>query len=266
MTMLELLQWCHVISSTDARDKIYAVLGLACDRNQLGIIPDYGASAAQVYRDTAVRILETHSTLDILGSAHSNKSLELPSWVPDWSFWSEDIPVPLVHDVTLSSPCFYDACARTKSKIRFNAQNSELTVQGIVMDHISFSSGRLCFSSLDPADNFYWFQHLLRKVHSWRESLTQARADEVFWRTLIANTVYEQREASSEVGEWFSAYIGLMKWHAAVRSGETCIPISPLVMNLAHKFLIAMYAKADKRSLCMTEQGYLCLAPPDAKV
>lgn len=265
MTMLELLQWCHVMSSTDARDKIYAVLGLACDQDQLSIIPDYSTSTAQLYQDTAVRILETHPTLDILSSAHANKSMELPSWVPDWSFWSEDIPVPLVHDVTFSRPCFYDACARAKSKIKFNAQNSELTVQGVVIDHISFSSGRLGFSP-NPADTFYQFQYLLRELHSWRESLTQPRADEVLWRTLVANIVYEQREASSEVGEWFSAYMGLIKWHAAVRSGETCIPISPLVMDLAHKFLIAMCAKAERRSLCMTEKGYLCLAPPDVKV
>lgn len=31
MTMLELLQWCHAMASTDPRDKIYGVLGLACD-------------------------------------------------------------------------------------------------------------------------------------------------------------------------------------------------------------------------------------------
>jgi hypothetical protein len=107
------------------------------------------------------------------------------------------------------------------------------------MDHISFSSGRLGFSSLDPADTFYRFQHFLRELHGWRESLTQARAGEIFWRTLIANIVYEQREASSEVGEWFLAYMGLMEWHAAVRSGETCIPI-----------LIGRYIKEREAKLC----------------
>jgi hypothetical protein len=67
------------MSSTDARDKIYLVLRLACDRDQLDIIPDYNASPARVYRDIAVLILKTYPTLDILSSAHANKSLELPS-------------------------------------------------------------------------------------------------------------------------------------------------------------------------------------------
>ena len=57
-----------------------------------------------------------------------------------------------------------------------------------------------------------------------------------------------------------------MKWHAAVRRSEICIPISLLVMNLAYKFLIAIYTKAERRSLCITEKGYLCLALPDAKI
>jgi hypothetical protein len=59
----------------------------------------------------------------------------------------------------------------------------------------------LGFSFLDPADTFYWFQYLLRELYSWRESLTQARADEIFWRTLVANIVYKQQEASLEVGK-----------------------------------------------------------------
>lgn len=32
--------------STDARDKIYSVLGLACDQDQLDIILDYSVSPA----------------------------------------------------------------------------------------------------------------------------------------------------------------------------------------------------------------------------
>jgi hypothetical protein len=270
ITMVELLQWCHVMSSTDARDKIYSVLGLACDQDQLDIIPDYSVSPAQVYRDIAVLILKTYPTLDILSSAHANKSLELPSWVPDWSFWSDDIPVPLVQDTTFSKPCFYDACAGAKPVIKFDAQYSRLTLHGVVLDHISFSSGRLgdriFSSSADQGEIFYGFQRLLRELRSWRKSLPQAMVNEVFWRTLIANVVYEQREAGSEVGEWFSAYMDLIKYNAALRNGEWIRPMSQPLMNLAHKFFINMFARGERRSLCTTERGYLCLAPPDTQV
>ncbi|KAF4624471.1 hypothetical protein G7Y89_g13702 [Cudoniella acicularis] len=168
MTVLELLQWCHVMSPTDPRDKVYAVLGLACDSDRLGIIPDYSMDTAQVYRDTTVRILEMHQTLDIL--------------------------------------------SRAKPKIKFDGQKSQLRVQGVILDHITFSSGRLDFFTQGPTGSFDRFRYLYdEQLRSWRESRSQAEAVEVFWRTLIANIVYEQREASSEVGEWYSAYVGLLK-------------------------------------------------------
>lgn len=37
-------------------------------------------------------------------------------------------------------------------------------------------------------------------------------------------------------------------------------------MNLAYKFLITIYIKANRRSLYMTKKGYLYLALLDAKV
>lgn len=93
-----------------------------------------------------------------------------------------------------------------------------------------------------------------------------ALANEVFWRTLIANVVYEQREAGAEVGEWFSAYMRLIKHNALLRSSEWSILVSQPEMNLAHKFFVNMFARAERRSLCATERGCLCLAPPDTEV
>ena len=79
-TLLQLLRNCHVFESTDPRDKVYAMLGIAKDAEELGIVPDYEVSVRDVYVGAAVRILEVESSLDLFSDVCSQKSVLLPSW------------------------------------------------------------------------------------------------------------------------------------------------------------------------------------------
>lgn len=73
------------LKATDARDKIYGLLGLASDSKKLGIIPDYSKSATEVYADVArAMIADGHTT--ILAWCQQPTGVEqFPSWVPDFS-------------------------------------------------------------------------------------------------------------------------------------------------------------------------------------
>ena len=67
-----------------------ALMGIAKDVASLNIVPSYKLSIAQVYQDTATRILQNTNSLRLLSAAgleHNNtdKNPGLPSWVPDWS-------------------------------------------------------------------------------------------------------------------------------------------------------------------------------------
>ncbi|OCK78989.1 hypothetical protein K432DRAFT_383457 [Lepidopterella palustris CBS 459.81] len=57
MSHVRILRDCHHLASTNSRDKVYAVLGIARDRNEVGIISNYSAPLAQVCIDTALLIL-----------------------------------------------------------------------------------------------------------------------------------------------------------------------------------------------------------------
>ena len=267
LTLLQLLQLGRVMASTDPRDKVYALLGLACDRDKLEFVPNYNSCTAEVYRKAAVCILKTSTHLDIFSSCTIAKSIELPSWVPNWFSWSDDTPAPLVCDATVSGLRFYDACAGTTSEIGFNTDDTILTAKGASLDRISFSSGRLegsRYHSTDPVRNFFAFQELLVTAVGLQMSRPGAGAIEVFWRTLIANIVSEQHQADSRVGEWFSAYMKLMKFNFDFVKGLSSSRLTDSDMDQAAKYLCNMFAKAERRSLCTTEKGYLCLAPPDA--
>ena len=88
IAFLDLLKLCRSCNATDPRDKIHALLGLMPDIEGLPK-PDYGLDVKQVYQKYAHFLLSQGVGVDILHSAgRSRVVLELPSWVPDWSFHS----------------------------------------------------------------------------------------------------------------------------------------------------------------------------------
>jgi hypothetical protein len=54
--LYQLMVWFHSWNSTDVRDKVYALLGLASD--SLGIMPDYEKTSLAVFRDLVDRVLK----------------------------------------------------------------------------------------------------------------------------------------------------------------------------------------------------------------
>lgn len=75
--------------TTDPRDKIFALCGIAHDAglNSLDIEIDYhpNNSAQVVYRDFIVKMLKRDKNLDALSIPNDSKALQLPSWIPDFS-------------------------------------------------------------------------------------------------------------------------------------------------------------------------------------
>ena len=70
------------LRSTNPRDKIYSLLGIASDAEQLKIVPDYSKSVEEVYTDAAGKILSL-GKLELLHYVHPQNP-KMPSWVPDW--------------------------------------------------------------------------------------------------------------------------------------------------------------------------------------
>lgn len=75
--------------ATDDRDKIFSSVGLVEGSSAPRALVDitYDDNVEAVYLQTATAILEADQNLDLLSRPPStaNSTLELPSWVPDWS-------------------------------------------------------------------------------------------------------------------------------------------------------------------------------------
>jgi hypothetical protein len=111
----------HLIS-TDPRDKVFALLGLAEDRQELktlSVFPDYSRSKEEVYITTMAALLQQgHISMLSLCRA-SEIPGTLPSWVPDWS-----VPMPeTLQDVKPDHLTLYP---------NFNASGSKRQCQVII--------------------------------------------------------------------------------------------------------------------------------------
>jgi Heterokaryon incompatibility protein (HET) len=91
MPLVGLIAYVSDCGSTDPRDRIYSLLGLATDK-ELGDPPNYNSDVNKVYLEFAKSFVETYKSLDIICFAHlfNQYAVEpalqsaLPSWVPDW--------------------------------------------------------------------------------------------------------------------------------------------------------------------------------------
>lgn len=75
----------NIFYSTEPRDKIYALLGLASTQGKrIPIIPDYSKSVTHVLEETWQYLIDTERTLDILLDQRVRRhNLGKPSWIPD---------------------------------------------------------------------------------------------------------------------------------------------------------------------------------------
>ncbi|KAI8716377.1 HET domain-containing protein [Fusarium sp. LHS14.1] len=73
------------VFSSEPRDRVFALLNLAADKDHFDTFPDYSMSVEQVYKEAARKML-LQGDIDVLLYCQTPKKIEsLPSWVPDWA-------------------------------------------------------------------------------------------------------------------------------------------------------------------------------------
>ncbi|KAI1745791.1 heterokaryon incompatibility protein-domain-containing protein [Xylaria scruposa] len=82
--LLNLLNFTSHSSASDARDQVFAVLGLISGARINGLVPDYSLSLEQVHTGIAAYLLLKQRMLDILAYPRP-KIRRMATWVPDWA-------------------------------------------------------------------------------------------------------------------------------------------------------------------------------------
>jgi hypothetical protein len=68
--------------STDQRDKLYALVGIA---ERMDFEPDYSLSIQETYSTFVTACIKESGTLDVLNFSGLRARIDIPSWTPDWS-------------------------------------------------------------------------------------------------------------------------------------------------------------------------------------
>ncbi|KZL80803.1 ankyrin and het domain-containing protein, partial [Colletotrichum incanum] len=242
LDLLTLLKGAHPFQSTDPRDKVYSLLGLAVDRDDIALEIDYSCKAEQLYITVANKILAKSPTLGILYSNLNKKSLTLPSWVPDWSTWQ-------FGSNGAAHYFSYAACAATPPELRVHTSRDKLDISGCFVDTIVEISDRI--------EPYYKDHHGpgLRQRKTWLKEQAKivgrlepypdgSGISDVLWRTLIGNVTLEEAAAGDDYKAFFYAHL------------NCCEHDSAGVKKMATDYCDAVRRRSRYRCLAVTGKGY----------
>jgi hypothetical protein len=247
-----MLRSLYPLQAEDPRDKVYGVLGIVGDAEELGIKPDYEMSVEEVYMDTTRRVMVKERNLGLLGMAGIGWPTQTPgrlsSWVPDFTNSGGNN-----WDVRTWAASGYSS---------FQPQSSgskELHLRGFHVDVVKRmgSNNGLGPGELQTPAWFMEAEELFR---------VPGKNDAEFRRTLTADKMNSaDDEATAENMEpYFESLRSVFRHrHSGTDDG---VPFTGYQLHLAQYFLRALRRAMVGRRFCETGDGRLGLVPRGAEV
>jgi Heterokaryon incompatibility protein (HET) len=126
----DIMYECSGLATSEPRDKVYAVLGLAKRRRDLPR-PDYAKAVQDVYLEAARHFVRTGHGIDVIEAAMSSDSRGKQGY-PSWAPWFDQMDPSKFR----RSAGWMRAAANTAPVVTLGRTGMELIVQGGVVDSI----------------------------------------------------------------------------------------------------------------------------------
>lgn len=267
----KLLISCYDFKATDPRDRIFGLLGLATNGEEILLEPDYTASIQDVYIGSTRHLLTQDDSLGLLhvaGTGYPRSVADLPSWVPDWT----SIP-SIFHFGVNADMAGYHAAGDSKANIRADSDSLCIALKGCLIDSVKI----VCAKALPTIchDDFQTFKREQEKIQRWtKHSMLLAAlykslpADEewqdVYWRTIIGNISAGGTPVTPDFAVYFDCFLATIQGYIDSDSHlqfHDSIPNE--VIRGARQFTNTFKACGPERVLFATKRGYIGLAPPE---
>jgi hypothetical protein len=273
--LLNLLADTHGCSSSDPRDRVFALLGFT---PSIGLVPDYTMAIEDLYEAVVKRSVASTRCLMMLSLGRKPKKLQLPSWVPDLS---SEFPDDVYN---LSCPLgFYGADGNNWQNVGMPSPNctldptdgkGQLTVCGFTYDTPLVLGSAWDGTPDDRQPKVFGliseYENLLRDTDAAHfPHLTGQHREECFWRTLIWNaTAQDHYPAPYEYGAFFKRIVE--ENHCLVDLHD--ISVDPqknrqrfIPDGEPMKYYHAFVRNGFNRRFFITSKGHLGSGPPDMR-
>ena len=287
-SLLELMSSSRSNQSTDPRDKVYGLLGIAADIEAHEIDPDYTLPVGDIYRNLAVLYIRKQNNLDVLSAVEDYRwrvYKKLPSWVPDWTAHPRSTPF-------LSQPQRWQFFASAKSSPQISFSTSPLTsilrVRGKILDTVSRAgSADVPMRDNIPGarDTSYFRQTLVlgavaQRQH-WENLVNELETYptgeetpmEAYQHTVIAEGKLESDHTPEDLPRLYGAWKKYWKYILNYRFSNLPAHVPPEELEERERAMVYIQAWRDAfrfRRFVITEKGYMGLTNysvrPDDKV
>ena len=255
-----LLSASRSFQAIDPRDKIMALVGLS-DHRSLGssasTLLDYSKADEDLYIEVTAHLMRRERSLNLLSSVEdiSDRTMNLPSWVPNYRVWQR-------HTILGSSirvaHLNFNAAGRTQVSASWASDGRVLAVDGYTYDTIeNVSVNSLDRQIEDKNVILEWLQVAEPLIRRGIIGI------EAFWRTLIGDQGSHIFPAPKQYGTHFESYLfhakarnqGYPKMPKIRKSGDASNAAHPLVYQAALGYV------APNRKFLTTTKGLIGLGP-----
>lgn len=181
--LVQLLYHLRPSQSSDPKDKVYGVLGLASDGRKMVPEANYELKVEQIYAKLYQTMSIARGNLDWLTLATGANNPELPSWCADLTQQSRYVSMNTRRSVLGDVPFGFCATGDSKPQINIDPESRHCIIKGYIVDEIDGLG-----ASQDPKAPD---AELLQPSTSVSAYPTNAGILEAIWRTLVADQDFE---------------------------------------------------------------------------
>lgn len=192
------LTFARKFNAFDPKDKVFALLGLSVNprdrfaRSEIEV--DYSKSVPEIYTAATIHVIKTSADLSIFANiedAEHRTTVDLPSWVPDWSSaeiggFSKNIPR-------------FSAAGKEQRVIAIDEGRKTLKIRGGLLDSVATVGESK--SEVIANGGFPGWLKIVKNMDPIY--FTGQSRFEVLWRTLVLNIHAHEHPAPSSCNESF---------------------------------------------------------------